>query len=58
MLLNASLFYETRRWTANLDFLNVTNERNWIHNGDAYTASQLIFRELPFRIEGYVKVRF
>jgi len=56
--LDASLFYETRRWTANLDLLNLTNQRNWLHNGDAYTASQLIFPELPFRLEGYVKLKF
>jgi hypothetical protein len=58
VLYNAGVFYEAKRWTANVDFLNLTNERNWIHNGDAYTASQLIFPELPFRIEGYVKVKF
>jgi len=56
--LNASVFYEARRWSVNLDFLNVTNQRNWIHNGDAYTATELIFPELPFRMEGYVKFRF
>lgn len=58
VLYNANVFYETKRWSANLDFLNLTNERNWIHNGDAYTDSELIFPELPFRMEGYVKVRF
>ena len=56
--LNASLFYEAKRWSVNLDFLNVTDRHNWIHNGDAYTASELIFPELPFRIEGYVKLKF
>jgi len=56
--LNASLFYEVKRWSVNLDFLNLTDQRNWIHNGDAYTASELIFPELPFRMEGYFKVRF
>ncbi|MDB6094554.1 MAG: TonB-dependent receptor plug [Verrucomicrobia bacterium] len=56
--LNASVFFEAKRWSVNLDFLNLTNQRNWIHNGDAYTASELIFPELPFRMEGYVKVRF
>jgi len=56
--LDASFFYEAKRWSANVDFRNLTNQRNWIHNGDAYTASQLIFPELPFRIEGYVKFRF
>ena len=73
-LLNASLFYQfgestsrsisvrpggrTPKWEVNLDFLNLTNERNWIHNGDAYTASELIFPELPFRMEGYIKIRW
>ncbi|MBI5382937.1 MAG: TonB-dependent receptor [Opitutae bacterium] len=57
-LYNASLFYETKRWLVNVDFLNLANARNWTHNGDAYTASQLVFPELPFRIEGYVKFRF
>lgn len=57
-LFNASLFYEAKRWSANLDFLNLANARHWIHNGDAYTASQLVFPELPFRLEGYVKLRF
>ena len=56
--LSAALFYEARRWSVNLDLLNVTGQRNWIHNGDAYTASQLIFPELPFRMEGYCKFKF
>ena len=56
--LNTSVFYETKRWSVNLDFLNLTNQRNWIHNGDAYTASELIFPALPFRMEGYLKFKF
>jgi hypothetical protein len=56
--LNGALFYEARRWSLNLDLLNLTGQRNWIHNGDAYTASQLIFPELPFRLEGYFKFKF
>jgi hypothetical protein len=57
-LLNASLFYETKRWIVNVDFLNLTNERNWQHNGDAFSGSILVFQEQPFRIEGYVKIKF
>ncbi|RFC48940.1 MAG: Outer membrane receptor [Verrucomicrobia bacterium] len=56
--LNGSLFYVAKRWSANLDLLNLTGQRNWIHNGDAYTASQLIFPQLPFRLEGYFKFKF
>ncbi len=57
-LLNASLFYETPKWIVNVDFLNVTNQRNWYHNGDAFSGSILVFQEQPFRIEGYVKIKF
>lgn len=56
--LNGTLFWEHGRWLVNLDLLNLTNQRNWIHNGDAYTASALIFPELPRRVEGYIKYRF
>jgi len=57
-LLNGSLFYEASRWSVNVDFLNVTNQRNWYHNGDAFSGSSLVFAEQPFRMEGYVKFRF
>ena len=56
--LNASCFYETKTWTANIDLLNLTDQRNWIHNGDAYTASALIIQDLPLRVQGYVKFKF
>ena len=57
-LFNTSLFYETKKWIVNVDFLNITNERNWSHNGDAFSGSILVFQEQPFRIEGYVKIKF
>ncbi len=56
--LNASFFYEAKKWSANLDVLNLTDQHNWIHNGDAYTASGLIMQELPLRVQGYVKKTF
>lgn len=56
--LNASLSWEHGPWLVNLDILNVTDQRNWIHNGDAYTASILVLPDLPLRAEGYVKFRF
>jgi hypothetical protein len=58
ILVDAGVFYEARRWSVHLDALNLTDERNWIHNGDAFTASQLVFAELPLRFEGYVKLRW
>jgi lipopolysaccharide assembly outer membrane protein LptD (OstA) len=56
--LNVSLSYETGRWLANIDILNLTDQRNWIANGDAYTSSILILPDLPLRAEGYIKYRF
>jgi hypothetical protein len=56
--LNASLSYTAKTWSANLDLRNLTDQRNWIHNGDAYTASELIMPDLPLHVEGYVKFRF
>jgi outer membrane receptor for monomeric catechols len=56
--LNASFSYTAKTWSANLDLRNLTDQRNWIHNGDAYTASELIMPDLPRRVEGYVKFKF
>ncbi len=56
--LNTSLSWERGRWLVNLDILNLTDQRNWIANGDAYTASILVLPDLPLRTEGYVKYRF
>jgi hypothetical protein len=56
--LNASLSWQHNHWLVNLDILNLTDRRNWIHNGDAYTSSILILPDLPLRTEGYVKYRF
>jgi hypothetical protein len=56
--LNASLSWERGRWLVDVDILNLTDQRNWIHNGDAYTSSILVLPELPLRAEGYIKYRF
>lgn len=56
--LNASLSYARGPWLVSVDVLNLTNRRNWTHNGDAYTASILVLPDLPLRAEGYVKYRF
>ena len=39
--------YSTKTWRTALTVRNVTNERNWIHNGDAYGDNVIISRELP-----------
>ncbi len=56
--LNASLSWQRGHWLVNVDILNLTDQRNWIHNGDAYTASILVLPDLPLRAEGFVKYKF
>ncbi|HVU18418.1 MAG TPA: TonB-dependent receptor plug domain-containing protein [Candidatus Didemnitutus sp.] len=56
--LNASISWQHGPWLVDVDILNLTNQHNWIHNGDPYTASILVLPELPLRAEGYVKYRF
>ncbi len=58
LTLNASVFFEAKSWTATLDILNLTDAKNWIHNGDTYTGAGLISRELPLRLEARVTWRF
>ena len=58
LTVNASLTYTTPGWEVGLDCLNLTDARNWIHNGDEFMNNQLISVEPPIRFEGYLKVRF
>ena len=48
--LDVQLSYVEKNWSAALYFNNVTNQLNWVHNGDAYGANVIISRELPFNI--------
>jgi len=52
------VFYRGPRWSANLDVLNALDRRNWTQNGDNFSNHQIVFQELPLRLEGYVKRRF
>jgi len=56
--IDATVFYEADDWSAAIELLNITDERNWIHNGDGYTGGALISQSLPFRIEATVRKRF
>lgn len=37
-----TLYRQWDRWFVALDFLNLTDEVNWVHNGDAFMNNQLI----------------
>ncbi len=56
--LNANLSYRWQHWEASVQVLNLTNEVNWIHNGQTFFNNQLIGRALPRRVEGTVRISF
>jgi hypothetical protein len=56
--LSASLFYRQKAWQVNVDFVNITNQRNWVANGDTLMDNQLLTMEMPFNVSGYIKLRF
>jgi iron complex outermembrane recepter protein len=56
--LNVSLFYRQKSWQVNVDFQNITNQRNWEANGDTLMDNQLLTMDMPFNVSGYIKMRF
>ncbi len=59
---NAAVFYKQPRWEARLDFLNVTDEENFSPTfgffGGGFLSSADVYPELPFRVEGTLRVKF
>jgi hypothetical protein len=55
---SASLFYRQKTWQVDVDFVNITNQRNWVANGDTLMDNQLLTLEMPFNVSGYIKLRF
>ena len=45
--IDLGISYSTKSWKTALLVRNVTNELNWVHNGDAYGDNVIISRELP-----------
>jgi len=58
LFVDVFVFYRGPRWNVNLDILNALDRRNWTQNGDNFSNHQIVFQELPLRLEGYVKRRF
>ncbi len=55
---NASLFYVAKDWEVRVDAFNVTDEFNWRATSTPFAGADLVTRELPFRLQGSVKLRF
>jgi hypothetical protein len=57
--LDASVFYKHKNFEAKIDFLNVTNQRNFSTGGSfAENGNDLITPLLPFHIQGTITIRF
>jgi outer membrane receptor protein involved in Fe transport len=55
--LNAGIFYRWRNCEVRLDFLNFTDEKNWA-TVSASNGSDLIYPEMPFQVQGTLRLRF
>lgn len=53
--LNLRWGYRTERWEVGAAVYNVTDERNWIHNGDTFFNNQLVTRALPRHVEAFAR---
>lgn len=52
---NLSFGYRTLNWEARIFLFNAANAKNWIHNGDTYFDQLLISRNLPRRLEAWIR---
>ena len=55
--LNAGAFYEWRNYELRVDFLNFTDQKNWA-TVSASNGADLIYPEMPFQIQGTLRIRF
>ena len=57
-VLNASIFYKRPKWEVQVNFFNLTDQRNWTSIDPDFAGNDVIFPELPFHISGLVKYKF
>ncbi|MBA3832454.1 MAG: TonB-dependent receptor plug domain-containing protein [Chthoniobacterales bacterium] len=60
--LNAAVFYRQPRWEARVDVLNLTDEENFSPSfgffGGGFLSSDIVYPELPLRVEATIKFKF
>lgn len=55
---DAHIGYTTKTWGVTLHVYNLTNQLNWVHNGDFYGDNVVIGRELPLRASLTITKKF
>ncbi len=56
--INAFLFYRQPRWDVQINFFNITDERNWTSIDPSFAGNDVIYPEQPFRISGQLRLKF
>lgn len=56
--INAFLFYRRPRWDVQVNFFNITDERNWTSIDPSFAGNDVIYPEQPFRVSGQIRYRF
>jgi hypothetical protein len=57
-VINAFVFYRQPKWDVQINFFNITDERNWTSIDPSFAGNDVIYPEQPFRISGQVRFRF
>ena len=56
--INAFIFYKQPKWEVQVNFFNLTDERNWTSIDPGFAGSDVIYPEQPFRVSGQLKFKF
>ncbi len=56
--LNGSIFYRRPKWEVQVNFFNITDQRNWTAIDPDFAGNDVIYPQLPFHISGQVKIKF
>lgn len=57
-VINAFVFYRKPKWDVQINFFNITDERNWTSIDPSFAGNDVIYPEQPFRVSGQVRFKF
>jgi len=56
--INAFVFYKQKNWEVQVNFFNITDQRNWTSIDPSFAGNDVIYPEKPFSISGQLKYKF
>ena len=57
-VINAFVFYRQPKWDVQINFFNITDQRNWTSIDPSFAGNDVVYPEQPFRISGQIRFRF